>query len=324
MISRLIPIIRRGRIFLHQIVALFFILLSSLFALPAWAVDIYFAESNAISDQAKSISSSLKSSTEGIVNHPIETISSKAASSMGGNSNLIVAIGPEALRDIISGQGTAPVVAVFVSKASYESILFDQKPPVKRDVSAVYSDPDPFKQVALTRILYGESSASVVIDSPSIRTYIKDYTDAAAQLGVKLIVINLDEIRSTSDFIRSTKQARSILLLKDHELFRRMPLEKILLSSYDINRQGVIGYSRGLVKNGAAATTFSSLADISTSIANHVGNIEKKLPLNKPGFTATFQVILNKYILRSLDVVDTDEDVLQKKISSLLPEGEKQ
>ncbi len=324
MISRLIPIIRRGRFFLHHIVALFFILLSSLFALPTWAVDIYFAESNAISNQAKSISSSLKSSTEGVVNHPIETISSKAASSMGGDSNLIVAIGQEALREVISGQGTAPVVAVFVSKASYEAILFDHKSPINRDVSAVYSDPDPLKQVALTKILYGRSSTSAVIDSPSIRTYIKDYTDAAAQLGVKLIVVNLDEIRSTSDFIRSTKQARSILLLKDQELFRRMPLEKILLSSYDINRQGVIGYSQGLVKNGAAATTFSSLADISTSIANHVDNVEKKLPLDKPDFTATFQVILNKYILRSLDVVDTDEEALQKMISSLLVEGEQQ
>jgi len=291
-----------------------FILLSQLFTLPSWAVEVYFAEQNTISDQARNISNRLKSSTQNLLTNEIETISSKAASDISGETNLIVAVGPEALLEIIAGKGTSPVVAVFVSKASYEKLLLQNT----RPITAVFSDPDPVKQVALTRLLYGQNSTSAIISSPSIHTYINDYSTAAKIFGINLIIVELNKISSSSDFINSTSQAQSIQLLKDYELFQQIPLEKVLLSSYDINRQGVIGYSQGLVRNGAAATTFSSLADIARSISKKVNLINNQRPLDKPNFTETFEVAVNKYILRSLDLINAEEGDIKLKIVELL------
>ena len=284
-------------------------------------MEIYFAEPKDISVQAKRISDTLLSTTEELVNKRIESISSKAASNMGGNSTLIIAIGPDALSEVLSGSGLAPVVGVFISKLSFESVLNTNATKSTREISAIYSDPSPFRQVALTRALYGPGHTSVIIGSQFSQMYINDFSQAAITVGINLKVIDLANISSTSDFIAETNTASSILLLKDKSLFDKISLEKILLSSYDFNHQGVIGYSKGLVNSGAAATTYSSLSDIAMSINDQSNKLEAEELLIKPSYTNTFQVALNKYILRSLDVVNISEKEIHSEVSDLILKG---
>jgi len=281
-------------------------------------VELYFAEPKGISEQGSQISNTLKTATESILQKRIETIPSKAAAAMGGDANLIVAIGSEALVDILSEAGSAPVIAVFISKGSFETIFNNSVHLKRRPFTAVFSDSDPKKQIALAKTLFGDATTTAVIASPNVETYVAGYKSAANELDVNLTIIDFDELTSTSSFIEATQAVESLFLLKDQDLFQQISLEKILLSSYDINHQGVIGYSRGIVKNGGSATTYSSLQNIAHAIALQARHIDSEKPLDKPHFTPKFEVFLNKYVLRSLDVPDITEDAVQLKISTLI------
>jgi len=158
------------------------------------------------------------------------------------------------------------------------------------------------------------------VKSPASEHYLQDFISAADAYDVNLKVVDLNKISSTEDFIDLTRSNRILFLIKDPHLFGTVPLEKVLLSSYDINRQGTVGYSKGIVKNGGAASTYSSLSDIAESIFQQSQNIDRKKPLKTPDFTQSFQVSLNKYVLRSLDIIGIDEDSAHQKVRSLIKE----
>lgn len=282
---------------------------------------MYFAAPQDFSQNSQKITNSLKSQTETTIGKSIETISSKAAGAISGDSNLLIAIGPEALKEVLQGSGDSPVVSVLVSKRSFDLIIGETSPR-KRSVSAIYSDPDPAKQIALSKVLFGVQAKGVVIKSPSSEPYLAGFNEAAQAYNVGLSVVDISSIDSSEDFIKLTRANQILFLIKDSHLFDKVPLEKVMLSSYDINKQGVIGYSKGIVtKGGGAATTYSSLADIAESIARQSDLVDKGKPLALPDFTQTFQISLNKYVLRSLDAERIDEKTAYKRVESLIREG---
>ena len=308
---------------LRSVLLRILLMISCLHSLPAKAAEIYFAEPKSVGQQAKRIIASLELSTTSHLQHPIKSVSTEVAGNLSGQTNLVIALGPESLDKVLSGSGSAPVIAVFVSKTSFESIQAKHKSRKNRSVSAIFSDPDPIKQVALIKALYGPSASAVLINSPAVQTYISGYQAAAEIIGVKLNIVNLRDIKSTSDFIRASRNAVSLLLLKDQDLMERVSLEKILILSYEINHQGVIGYSRGLVKNGGAATTYSSLDNIAHAIYLQTNQLQDSQSIDPPHYTTSFGVFLNKHVLRSLDIVNLDEDTVQNRIASMIKGGTK-
>jgi hypothetical protein len=283
-------------------------------------VEVYFAEPKPFGEHARRITDTLKATTISYLQHPIKSIYSTTAASLSGRANLVVTLGPEALDEVLSGPGSAPVLAVLVSKASFESIQQRHGKRNNRQVSAIFSDPDPLRQLALVKALYGPAASSVLISSPAVQSYVADYQAGADIFRLKLKVVDLKDVKSSSDFIRATKNSNTLFLLKDQDLFERVSLEKVLFSSYDINRQGVIGYSRGLVKNGGAATTYSSLDNIAHSIYLQVNRLTDDKSIKPPHYTISFEVSLNKYVLRSLNLVVASDETIKHKITSMILE----
>jgi hypothetical protein len=318
----LIPLLQR--FFLHGALTWFSVLVFYCFIPPVLAVELFFAEPPYLKQHSKEITSKLRGHIESYLHNPIESISLRTASAISGKNNLVIAIGPEALDEILSGPGTAPLLAAFISKTSFDAIQKKHSILSHRHYSAIFSDSDPYKQIALVKALYGASASSAIISSLTVQAYIEDFRKAAKAFGVKLTVLDSDKIDNSSEFIRATKNSRSFILLKDKSLFDQISLEKILISTYDINHQGVIGYSRGLVKNGAAATTYSSIKNIAYSIFLQVKRIEVGQPIDTPHYTNHFEISLNKYVLRSLNLADIDEKALKKVITSIIEEGSKQ
>jgi hypothetical protein len=312
------------RFFLHGSLTWVSFLLCYFVTAPVLAVELFFAEPPHLKQQSKEITKILSGHVESYLQKPIESVSYRAASALSGENNLVIALGPAALEEILSGPGTAPVLAVFITKAVFETIQSKYSVLIRRKYSAIFSDPDPYKQIALVKALYGAAASSAIIRSLSVGAYIEEYRKAAKAFGVKLNVLDNDTINDTSEFIRATKNNRSIILLKDKSLFDQISLEKVLLSSYDINHQGVIGYSRGLVKNGAVATTYSSIANIAYSIFLQVERIGVGLSIDSPQYTKQFEVALNKYVLRSLNLTAIDESTLKNVIASIIQEGSNQ
>jgi hypothetical protein len=314
----------RQRFFLHGTLAWFSLVVCYFFTLPAKAVELFFAEPPHLTQQSKEITRILRGHVRSYLHKSIESVTCRTASALSGKNNLVIAIGPEALDEILSGPGSAPTLAVFISKTSFEAIKTKHSDFFRRQYSAIFSDPDPFKQIALVKALYGASASSAIINSQSAQAYIADYQKAAKAFHVELNVLDSDKIDNSSEFIRATKNNTSLILLKDQTLFARISLEKILLSSYDINYQGAIGYSRGLVKNGAAATTYSSIDNIAYSVFQQAKRIDAGQSISTPHYTKHFEISLNKYVLRSLNLTDISDRAMKKEIIFMLQEGSKQ
>lgn len=83
-------------------------------------------------------------------------ISNTEAAALNTDEDTVITLGEKGLRIVMSGEGKSKIVAAFISSDSFNRVLADF-PQSSRSLTAVYSDPDPMKQLALAVALYGEN-----------------------------------------------------------------------------------------------------------------------------------------------------------------------
>ncbi|MCU7927955.1 MAG: hypothetical protein KZQ97_16145 [Candidatus Thiodiazotropha sp. (ex Dulcina madagascariensis)] len=241
------------------------------------------------------------------------------AGDLEGPDNIVVALGEDALSEVVKGKGSSPVVAVFINRSSYQEVIKRTRPGSR--VTAVYSDPSPKRQIALIKTLLGEGASAGVIQSSGVREDVNESVLAAKELGVRLRVVEIDRHKNPKSVIESLSGVRALLLQKDKEIFETIPLDTMLVLAYDINNLGIIGYSSGVVKNGALATTYTSLEDTVNSFAVLVRKIETSGDIPPPDFSEFYSVSVNKYVMRSLELHERDDDAVKSSIADLLKGG---
>ncbi|MET1256982.1 hypothetical protein [Aliikangiella maris] len=279
----------------------------------ATANHIFIAQTDDIGERGQKLTQQLKLESQKLTDLPIDVISAKSASFLKENG-VIITIGRKAFLESIRGNGTTPIISVFVSPDEFEKI----KPTkTERQVTAIFSEPDPLKQLALIKIILGENTKPVLVRSKD-SSVTKRYKESAILLNVNLDIVETKDIDSYVDFINRTKESSTLILEKDRELFDKVSLDKILLGSYEINKQGVIGYSKGLVSKGGMATTYSTIENIAFSIISIFNKLESEKKLKEPAYTQKFKVAINKYILRSLDLKGRSEQEVQSNIELII------
>lgn len=242
----------------------------------------------------------------------------KAAGGLKGHDDIVVALGEGALKEVLRGDGNSPVIGVFISRSSYADVLSGVSS--RRKVTAVYSDPSPKRQIALIKALLGEGASVGVIKSSSTEEEVKQAVITAKELGVRMQVADIQRFRNPKLAVDELKGTRTLLLQKDKELFDSIPLDTLLVLAYDLNNLGIIGYSSGVVKNGALATTYTSLDDTVKSVADIIREFDSTGKIPVPDYSEYYSVVVNKYVVRSLDIYERDEDAVKKEVASLLKE----
>lgn len=287
----------------------------------AFSQDIYIAnESNLPKDKETLINAFRSRLPSSLPGRKIKYITPSAAADLSGDDNIIVALGKEALSVIIKGSGTSPVVAAFISRSSYDDVVAGKRHTI-HPISAVYSDPSPKRQIALIKTLLGENASVGILFTPSLSRYIEEAKYAAKEMGVKVTIIDITDRRDAKNIFKSLGGTKTVLLQKDKEIFETIPLDTLLSVAYDINNLGIIGYSSGVVKNGALATTYTSLDDTARSIASIITKIERGNSVPPPGFSELYSISINKYVARSLGLQEKNADEVKKALSTLLKEG---
>lgn len=265
-------------------------------------------------DLVELFSTKLKNAVTG---HEVRKISGDEAGKLESTDDIVLALGESALTTVIKGQGSNAVVSIFVSRSSYDEIL---KLGVSRPISAIYSNPSPKRQVALIKSLLGDTASVGIIRTPKTIEEVKQAANTANQLGVRVKVADIDGLRNPKSFIDELKGTRTLLLQKDKGLFDSIPLDNLLVLAYDLNNLGIVGYSSGVVKNGALATTYASFENTVSSAAEIINSFFKTGKLLPAGYSKHYSVALNKYVARSLELLDKDEQSVQKDIGVLLKE----
>ncbi|MCG7883680.1 MAG: hypothetical protein N0C91_13425 [Candidatus Thiodiazotropha endolucinida] len=159
-----------------------------------------------------------------------------------------------------------------------------------------------------------------MIKSSSTEEEVKQAVITAKELGVRMQVADIQRFRNPKLAVDELKGTRTLLLQKDKELFDSIPLDTLLVLAYDLNNLGIIGYSSGVVKNGALATTYTSLDDTVKSVADIIREFDSTGKIPVPDYSEYYSVVVNKYVVRSLDIYERDEDAVKKEVASLLKE----
>ncbi len=281
------------------------------------ATNLYIAREQPISASQEKLISKFSAELSAILpEYSINTILPSKAGNLNGDNNIILSVGEEALSSIIEGNGNSPVIALFISQPTFNNQNVDDK-----RITAIYSDPPPEKQVALAKAIFGKSASIGLIRSKQTNETIDIALQTAKRLNVAAKVIDVTPEKTPKEIIDSLKTTKSIILIKDKEIFQKISLEKLLILGYDINNIGIIGYSSGLVKNGALATTYVSLSDTALSVSLLLRELRQSKYLPEPKHSRYFNVALNKYVMRSLGIIEISENEVKNRIDNILMES---
>ncbi|MBX2807164.1 MAG: hypothetical protein KTR20_00900 [Cellvibrionaceae bacterium] len=267
-------------------------------------------------EQHKLVEQFSKKVQQALPHYTLRHIHPEQAGDLLGSENIVIALGSSALQVVNSGKGDSPVIGVFISRSSFES----HQANTTRS-TAVFSNPSPTRQMALIKALLGDGASVGMLHSTAIEQDVDEAVAAAKRLDIEAKVVNFNKKNTAKQVIDAFKSVKTLLLIKDREIFEHMPLETLLVIGYDINNLGMIGYSSGMVENGALATTYTSLDDTVSTIEDFVMAMEKNQRLPRPQYAKHYSVSVNKYVMRSLGIPELDAPELRVKLESLLGQG---
>ena len=226
------------------------------------------------------------------------------------DKDVILAFGASALvRSIKATDCKVPIITVLISSYRYHEIISE----VEKDcrVTAIFSDPSPKRQLLLFKSLYGPHAKLSYLVNSQDSPEIKQFSEFATSSNIEINYVLADKGRT--NILDSMRESSSILVSKNPTLYKNLSLEDLLLLSYDLNRQSVIGFERSIVKAGAIATTYSTSADVASTLFYYASELSGKDILFPPDHTKGFSVKINSYVAKSLNVnVPSHEEIADK------------
>lgn len=231
------------------------------------------------------------------------------------NSELVIALGVDALTAASNLKHTTPVIGVFTPLPVFNALLASSK----RDLgnfSAIVLDQPYIRQMMLVKIVMPDIRSLGVLLGNKSSQYGELIRDAGERAAVNVMAENItQESELIPKLNRILDNNDALLAIPDPLVYSRETAQPILLTTYRYQKP-VFGYSRSYVQAGALAAVFSStkqLARQATEIAVKSQAAPGLLP--PPQTPKYFSVAVNYQVARSLNLTVEDNDKLQKKIA---------
>jgi hypothetical protein len=212
---------------------------------------------------------------------------------------VVVAIGPDALRQASTRRCDCVVISAFTSSQVWRSVVAGLPPARAKAMTAVYAEPAPLDQVRLATLLYRRPVRVAAILGP-------DTTFLMPALAGQAEVLQAARDADMGDILARIGRSEVLLALPDSAIYNPENIRNILLSTYR-RKQGVIGFSSDMVKVGALATTYSEVEDINAQVAEMAAAFVASGELPAPQFPHYFRTAINEGVARSLDIAVTNE-----------------
>jgi hypothetical protein len=204
-----------------------------------------------------------------------------------------VTVGAAALRAALSTEEQRPIVAAYLTSTEFGAALAEH--PHARDVTAVFSNPDPLDQWAVARSILGRARIAV-FDSPGVHTLIS----RLASQGVTAIPVVPGE--SVDALIRDVDAADVIIVLPDPTVFNRTNIGHVVRTLYQ-QRKVLVGYSDTLTQVGSLASVYPATDAIARAVQDVLEKYAEHRALPRPLFVPDVEISLNERLARSLNIV---------------------
>lgn len=218
---------------------------------------------------------------------------------------IYIAVGPSALRSLLSKDLDDVIVSIFTSSQAYRAILESAPKARLNAVTAIYAEPSPFSQLQLISMLYKRRVRVAVLVSDKTSYLLPVLRQAAAQANVDLAVEQLAGDDGLNRVLNRVAHVPVLLAIPDSTIYSTDNIRTILMTTYRHN-QAVVGFSAALVAAGAMASTVSSIEDVLVQTEELLFAFAASGRLPEPQFPKYFDVVINDHVARSGNVVIDD------------------
>lgn len=226
-----------------------------------------------------------------------------------------VAAGARVLRDLINLEHGAPILGVLLSKAAYLSTVTGEAQISQNSITAIFADPDPVVQLKLVRLLFPKNASVGVLLGPETWPLASDIEQASRAQGIELRVEKITEREHIFDALNRISHAQAVLAIPDSHIYNKETLRNILITTYR-HGQALIGYSPGMVRAGAMATTTCDIAELVEESSQVIAVYFRGKRLLPPNYCKGYDLIINDQVSASLDVVAPSKDILTRQLKS--------
>ncbi|MCG2575956.1 hypothetical protein LZ012_02980 [Dechloromonas sp. XY25] len=286
--------------------ALFFLL--SLVT-PAWGggLALILSESGgAYGEFAGTLEETLSGSSWNIVS----TTLADAPPSVPAPSDLVVAVGSEALRKALSRVDSPPIIATLIPRQSYERILGEYRRPSR--ITAIYLDQPAARQAAFFRQLFPDQKRFGLLASPETRGQLGPYRQAFSNAGLVLDIEDADTDKALLPALNAVlDRSAALLALPDNTIYRRNNIKAILITAFRHQRP-IIGYSAAFVTAGALAALHTTPPQIARQTADLIISNGTNLP--PPSGPHLFAIAINPNVAQALGLKIPDEAAIRRAL----------
>ena len=233
------------------------------------------------------------------------------------NSELVIALGVNALEAASKLKHSTPVIGVFTPLPAFNSLLASSR----RDLgnfSAIVLDQPYMRQMMLIKAVMPDIKNLGVLLGKSSAQYGELIRETGEKIAINVVEENIEQ---ESDLIPKLNKILdnndALMAIPDALIYSRETAQPILLTTYR-HLKPVFGYSRSYVQAGALAAVYSTTKQLAKQ-AMEIAVKSQAAPgiLPPPQTPRYFSVAVNYQVARSLNIMVEDKDKLQKKIADI-------
>lgn len=228
------------------------------------------------------------------------------------DARLVVSLGTEAFRQVISRNSRATVIAGLIPRISFERLLLEAGKKATANVTALYLDQPFSRQLDLLHMALPQARRVGVLWGPESVSQQALMNTALLAHGLELSegVVG-DNVSLISALQSSLHDADVLLAVADSAVYNSTTVANILLTSYRA-KTPVLAFSPAYVKAGALLSVHTNAVQAGTQLAGMAARfLQGAVPLSQ--YPADFTVTTNDYVARSLGL-SLDAKVLTERL----------
>lgn len=229
---------------------------------------------------------------------------------------LVVALGVEALRDVVSEDARAPILAALIPRVAVDRLQRQMPKRFVGPLSVVYLDQPPGRQLDLLQLALPGLRGVGVLWGPESSSQRGAFLSAAAARRIDIAEAAVSDEAAISIGLRATlADVDALVALADPAVYNGATISNILLASYRA-KVPMLAFSPAYVKAGALFALYST----PTQIGTQTGLLARAMVAgNSVGVTQSpteFSVSVNEHVARSLGLA-LDAAVLAERLRVL-------
>jgi len=280
-------------------------------------VIIVYKQSSSVHEEAVSqIIKTIKEKNDESINfHYVYTHDSENVDNLKeNNTDIIISVGVDAAKLILSLNQNNPVLFTLIPKQSIQTLYSAFNVPVKNQYSSIYLTQPVTRKLNLSRIVLGKPAKIGIALSDQSGITEKELAKKSLDAGMELIAQHLSDYSKPIDAMNAALDDSDIYMsLYDSKLLNRHTAKFLLYMAYKKNKP-VIGLSPGYTKAGAVASIFSTPKQIGLQSAEYIIDYlsgAKKYFAASPKY---FTVSVNQRVQRNLRLKKLSSNEIEEQL----------